>query len=89
MGWHCPDSSFATSPGLTYRAICEKELEESYSLIAEGSLSRVPARAWLTTGTMTGTGERTAALHVDGCKFYLVASTLKGRPTLAAIRLRA
>jgi len=75
-------------PGITYRAICQKDLQESYSMIAGGALANVPTRAWAFIGTMAGMGERTATLRIEGCKFYLVASTLGGVPTLADVRVR-
>jgi hypothetical protein len=81
--------SVERGPGVAYRAICDKALQSSYAAIASGNLARVPSSAWMASGAMEGSGERTARLRVDGCKFYLVASTLKGLPTLASIRVSA
>jgi hypothetical protein len=75
-------------PGLTYRAVCHDALEKNFDAIALGALSRVPASAWLEGGAMTGRGERTTSLRVNGCKFYLVLATLEPASTLAAVRVR-
>lgn len=75
--------------GVRYRTICDTSLRAQYLAIASGDLSRTPEAAWAGGGSMQGLGERTAALHVEGCKFYLVVSTLEAKPTLASIRVRS
>lgn len=74
--------------GVRYRAICDQAMQESYGFIANGALSRVPSAAWVASGTVEGRGEQTTTLRVEGCPYYLVASTLNGSATLASIRVR-
>ena len=74
--------------GLSYKAVCSERMGESYSAIASGELSRVPASAWVASGRVDGIGPHTAVLGVESCKFYLVIASTGPSGTLAALRVR-
>jgi len=83
------DVSIESGSGVNYHAVCSEDLSANYAAIASGALSQVPRRAWASTGQVAGLGRHSAAMRVDGCKFYLVLSTAGPSTTLAALRVRA
>ncbi len=83
------DVAIESGSGVNYNAVCSEDLSANYTAIASGELSQVPKRAWAATGKLGGLGRHSAAVQVDGCKFYLVLSTAGPLTTLAALRVRA
>jgi hypothetical protein len=76
--------------GITYQAVCDRNLDESYSALAGGHVSEIPSGAVVANGTVSGPGPHTTDFIVPACKFYLVVSAVRGAPTtLAALRVRA
>ncbi|HVY32269.1 MAG TPA: hypothetical protein VHB79_37285 [Polyangiaceae bacterium] len=76
-------------PGVSYRALCQQALRENYPAIRDGAFSSVPQSAWLLSNTVSGLGERTSPLRVEGCKVYLVVSSSSKAYTLASLRVRS
>lgn len=76
-------------PGVTYRALCQQTLRENYQAIRDGAFSSLPPSTWLVSNTVTGPGERTATLHIQGCKLYLVVTSSSQAYTLASLRVRS
>jgi hypothetical protein len=74
---------------VNYHAVCAEDLSANYPAIASGKLAQVPTRTWAASGSASGIGRHSAALRVDGCRFYLVLSTTGPLTTLAALRVRA
>lgn len=76
--------------GITYRAVCDANLDENYAALVGGRVSEIPDREVVANGTVTGPGPHTTDFMVPDCKFYLVVSALSGSPTtVAALRVRA
>lgn len=75
-------------PGVTYRAVCQQALRDNYPAIRDGAFSGLPPSMWLASATVSGLGERTTDLHVEGCKLYLVVTSSSKEYTLAALRVR-
>jgi hypothetical protein len=76
--------------GLTYRAVCDHNLDENYAALAAGRANDIPDRDVVANGTVTGPGAHTTDFVVPDCKFYLVVSGVRGsQKTLAALRVRA
>jgi hypothetical protein len=74
--------------GLAYRTVCQGDMPADFDAIASGHLDRLPVRALAAHGTFSGVGEHSAVLRVDGCKFFVVVSTLGDSTTVAALRVR-
>jgi hypothetical protein len=76
--------------GITYRAVCDRDLDANYSTLANGRADEIPSRAVVANGTVSGPGPHTTDFIVPDCKFYLVISAVRGSArTLAALRVRA
>jgi hypothetical protein len=75
--------------GLAYRTVCQDDMPADYDAIATGQLDRLPPRASAVGGALRGVGEHSATFQVDGCKFFVVVSTLGDSRTIAALRVRA
>lgn len=76
-------------PGVSYRALCLPALRGNYQAIRDGAFSRLPQATWLAGDTVTGLGERTSRLRVEGCRAYLVVSSSSNAYTLASLRIRS
>ena len=74
--------------GLTYRTVCQGDMPADYAAIASGHLDRLFSRASTAEGTLRGLGEHSAIFRVDGCRFFVVVSTLSDSTTVAALRVR-
>jgi hypothetical protein len=74
--------------GLTYRTVCQGDMPADYEAIASGHLDRLPRQASTADGTVSGMGEHSATFRVDGCRFFVVVSTLGDSTTVAALRVR-
>lgn len=76
--------------GITYRAICDQNLDDHYAALVGGRASEIPDREVVANGTVLGPGPHTTDFLVPTCKFYLVISGAGGsQKTLAALRVRA
>jgi hypothetical protein len=76
--------------GITYRAVCDEDLDKNYAALVGGRASEIPQREVVANGTVMGQGLHTTDFVVPDCKFYLVVSAASGSPkTLAAVRVRA
>jgi hypothetical protein len=82
------DAHIEQGNGLAYRTVCQGDMPADYEAIASAHLNRLPPRASTARGTLSGAGEPSATLRVDGCKFFVVLSTLGDATTLAALRIR-
>lgn len=76
-------------PGLSYRAICTRDMAEHLAEVATGKPERIPARDIVGSGSVTGEGAHSTRLDVEGCPYYLIVSSARARTTIAALRLRS
>jgi hypothetical protein len=82
------DARIEQGSGLAFRTVCEGDMPADYGAIASGHPDRLPLCASAAQGTLEGAGEHSAILRVDGCKFFVVVSTLGDSTTVAALRVR-
>jgi hypothetical protein len=82
------DARVERGSGLAYRTVCQNDMPADYEAIASGHLDRLRTRAAAAEGTLRGLGEHSAIFRVDGCKFFVVVSTLSDSTTVAALRVR-
>jgi len=82
------DARIEQGEGLGFRTVCRSEMPADYETIASGHLERLPARTSTAQGTIRGRGEHSLTLQVDGCAYFVVASTLGESTTVAALRVR-
>ncbi|MEI9954344.1 MAG: hypothetical protein WDO74_36580 [Pseudomonadota bacterium] len=82
------DARIEQGNGLAYRTVCQGDMPADYEAIASGHLDRLAPRTSAAHGTLAGGGEQSAILRVDGCKFFVVVSTLGESTTVAAVRVR-
>ena len=82
------DAHIEQGNGLTYRTVCQGDMPADYEAIASGRLDRLPLHVLAAHGTLSGAGEHSAILRVEGCQFFVVLSTLGESTTIAALRVR-
>lgn len=83
------DVNVEQGTGVAYRAVCDSDMDQSYSAFASGRLNEIPNGVFVANGAVSGSGQHTSDFRVDGCRFYLVVSALAGSPsTLASLRVR-
>ena len=82
------DVNIEQGEGLAYRALCKDEMPSAYSAIASGQIERSRANASAAEGAFAGLGNHSVALHVDGCKFFIVVAALGAQATVASLRVR-
>jgi hypothetical protein len=84
------DVKVESGDGVAYRAVCTKDMADSYAALAKGHVADVPPQAIVARGSIAGAGAHTTDFSVPGCPFYLVVSAVGAAPTtLAALRVRA
>ena len=83
------DVNVEQGSGITYRALCAKDMDANYAALANGQAAGIAEQALVARGTVDGVGARTNDFRVDGCKFYLVVSSVRGSTTIASLRVRA
>jgi len=76
-------------PGIAYRAVCADDMAENLETVMTGKPERIPPRALVAHGEVTGLGKHVQHLSAGRCPFYVVLSTARGATTLAALRVRA
>jgi hypothetical protein len=75
--------------GVTYRALCVKDMARDYSALARGDTAGLVNDARMARGTVAGQGKHTTDFRVDVCKFYLVIGAIEPTNTVVSLRVRA
>lgn len=83
------DVTVERGAGIAYRALCAGDMDKDFSALARGDAGAIAADPRLASGTVAGVGTHTTDFLVDGCKFYLVISALRGADALVSLRVRA
>jgi hypothetical protein len=84
------DLDIEKGEGVSYRAICSRDMDAAYSALATGHADDMADRVIVARGTIAGAGKHTTDFSVNDCRFYLVVSAAGSAPsTLVALRVRA
>jgi hypothetical protein len=76
-------------PGITYRALCARDMPSQFDEVAAGTPDRISRRLLVGTGKLVGAGSHSATLHVEKCSYYLIVSSAGPETTVVAFRLRS
>jgi hypothetical protein len=84
------DLDIQSGEGISYRAVCTRDMVDSYPALARGHVDDMADYLIVARGTIAGLGRHTSDFSVDDCPFYLVVSAADLAPTtLVALRVRA
>jgi hypothetical protein len=82
------DALVTLGPPLAWRRVCASDLERAFDVVEQGIPGRVPDRATLGSGTLSGHRALESTLEAAECRSYLVVSTVGNDVSHAAIRVR-
>jgi hypothetical protein len=84
------DLDIESGEGVAYRALCTRDMDDSYTALATGHVDEMAEDVIVARGTIAGAGRHTSDFSVNACRFYLVVSATGSAPTtLVALRVRA